>query len=119
MAKTQTKIDPILEGIQRKIAGIEAFLENYRKEGKKMFVTSSFQSHSLPMLHILSRIDKTIPVYFLNTGFHFAETLMFKDEVAKAFDLNLIELKSSCRAFPNAMEMGVSTTPVIQTTVAT
>ena len=59
-----------------------------------MFTTSSFQSHSLVLLHILSRIDNTIPVYFINTGYHFPETIAFKDEVSRQFGLKTIDLKS-------------------------
>ena len=69
-------------------------IESYIKEGKKMFTSSSFQSHSIVMLHILSRIDKTIPVYFINTGYHFAETLKFRDQIADSFGLNVVYLKS-------------------------
>lgn len=46
------------------------------------------------MLHILSRIDKTIPVYFINTGYHFPETIEFRDQVTTLFGLNTIDLKS-------------------------
>ena len=77
------------------ISEIKAKLESYKAEGKKMFTTSSFQTHSLVMLHILSRIDNTIPVYFLNTGYHFPETVSFKDQVTEAFGLNVIETRSS------------------------
>ena len=55
--------------------------------GKQLFATSSFQSHSLPMLHIISRVDKNIPIYFINTGFHFPESLTFRDEVAELLGL--------------------------------
>ena len=74
--------------------GIKNKIESYNKEGKKMFASSSFQSHSIVMLHILSRIDKTIPVYFINTGYHFAETLKFRDQIADSFGLNVVDLKS-------------------------
>ncbi|MEQ8583193.1 MAG: phosphoadenylyl-sulfate reductase [Marinoscillum sp.] len=77
------------------ISEIKAKLESYKADGKKMFTTSSFQTHSLVMLHILSRIDNTIPVYFLNTGYHFPETVSFKDQVGEAFGLNIIETRSS------------------------
>lgn len=66
----------------------------YKDQGKKLFSTSSFQTHSIPLLHILSRIDRTIPIYFINTGYHFAETLEFRDRVAEMLKLNLIDLKS-------------------------
>ncbi|MGB3465721.1 MAG: phosphoadenylyl-sulfate reductase [Cyclobacteriaceae bacterium] len=76
------------------IAEIENKILQYQKEGKKLFTTSSFQTHSLVMLHILSKIDNTIPVYFINTGYLFPETMSFRDEVAAKFDLQVIDIKS-------------------------
>jgi phosphoadenosine phosphosulfate reductase len=46
------------------------------------------------MLHIVSRIDNTIPVYFINTGYHFPETIKFRDHVTQLFGLHTIDLKS-------------------------
>ena len=74
--------------------GIKNKIESYKADGKKMFTSSSFQSHSIVMLHLLSRIDKSIPVYFINTGYHFAETLQFRDHIADSFGLNVVDLKS-------------------------
>ncbi len=72
---------------------IKNSVENYKAQGKKLFTTSSFQSHSIVLLHILSRIDKDIPVVFINTGYHFPETVEFRDKVAHQFGLqNLIDL---------------------------
>ncbi|MEO5977490.1 MAG: phosphoadenylyl-sulfate reductase [Chryseolinea sp.] len=82
----------IFENIKEKI-------ESYKASGKTMFTTSSFQSHSLVLLHILSRIDPSIPVYFINTGFHFPETVKFKDQIADQFGLNIIDLKSDVPKF--------------------
>lgn len=76
------------EDIKRKI-------EEYNDQGLKMFTSSSFQSHSIVMLHILSRIDNSIPVYFINTGYHFAETVEFKDKIADSFNINVIDIKSA------------------------
>jgi len=64
-------------------------IQSYRQTELKLFTTSSFQTHSLVLLHIISRIDKTIPVFFINTGYLFPETVAFKDKVAKLFDLNV------------------------------
>lgn len=74
--------------------GIKAKIELYKAENKKVFTSSSFQSHSLVLLHILSRIDQSIPVYFINTGYHFPETICFRDEVTELFGLNTIDLQS-------------------------
>lgn len=70
-------------------------LHQYKGEGKRMFTTSSFQTHSVVLLHIISRIDKSIPVFFINTGYHFPETIAYRDLITKEFGLNLVDLKST------------------------
>lgn len=82
-----------------KFEEIKDQLEKYKAEGKKMFTTSSFQSHSIVLLHIISRIDKSIPVVFINTGYHFPETVAFKDEVGALFGLNITDLRSNTPKF--------------------
>ncbi len=82
-----------------KFEEIRAKIEDYRSSGKKMFTTSSFQSHSLVLLHMLSRIDKTIPVYFINTGYHFPETVQFRDYITELFGLPIVDLKSDVPKF--------------------
>lgn len=69
-------------------------IEAYKQAGKRLFTSSSFQSHSLVLVHILSRIDRTIPVYFINTGYHFPETIQFRDYITALFGLNTRDLKS-------------------------
>lgn len=54
--------------------------------------SSSFQTQSVPLLHLISRHTPDMPVLFLDTGFHFPETLAFRDELAREFELNLINL---------------------------
>jgi phosphoadenosine phosphosulfate reductase len=88
------------------IEEIEKQLNAYTNSGKKMFATSSFQTHSIPMLHIVSKIDKTIPIYFINTGFHFPETLKFRDQVADLFNLNLVDLHSMVPRIQQKNEFG-------------
>lgn len=66
----------------------------YKEKGLKIFASSSFQSHSIPMLHIISEIDNTIPVFFLNTGYHFPETLQYRTQIAEQLGINVIDLKS-------------------------
>jgi phosphoadenosine phosphosulfate reductase len=78
---------------------IKARIHEYREQEKSLFTTSSFQSHSLVLLHMLSRIDKTIPVYFINTGYHFPETVRFRDQISDLFGLNTLDLKSDIPKF--------------------
>lgn len=74
--------------------GIKASIEQYQADGKKLFATSSFQTHSIPLLHVLSRIDKSIPILFINTGYHFPETVRFRDQIAELLGLNLVDIRS-------------------------
>lgn len=71
------------------IPEIEKQIIDYKSRGLKLFTTSSFQSHSIVLLHILSQIDKTIPVYFINTGYLFPETTKYRDMIVDRFGLNL------------------------------
>ena len=77
------------------INNIRKKIDDYKNEGKILFAGSSFQTHSIPMLHILSLIDKSIPIYFLNTGYLFPETIEYKDEIASLYGLTVVDLKSS------------------------
>ena len=80
-------------------------IEQYRAEGKRLFATSSFQTNSVVLLHVLSRIDKSIPVYFINTGFHFPETITYKDKVTRLLGLRVVDLLPHV---PKAMQCNAS-----------
>jgi phosphoadenosine phosphosulfate reductase len=61
----------------------------------RLAVATSFQSSGLVILHLLNRIRPRLPVLFLDTGFHFPQTLEFKDRVVRMWDLNLVELRGA------------------------
>lgn len=71
---------------------IEQKISSYRAQGRRLFATSSFQTYSVVLLHVLSRIDKSLPIYFINTGFHFPETIEYKDRVSRMLGINVINL---------------------------
>jgi len=77
------------------LAEIQDKLDGYRKQNLRMFATSSFQTNSVVLLHILSTIAPDVPVYFLNTGFHFPETLMFRDDLRSRLGLDVRDVFSS------------------------
>lgn len=55
-------------------------------------VVSSFGAESAVLLHLVASVDPTVPVLFLDTGKHFAETLAYRDLLAARLDLNLVVL---------------------------
>lgn len=84
------------------ISEIEIQIKKYTAQGLSLFTSSSFQTHSTVLLHILSRIDRSIPVYFMQTGFHFPETITYKEQIADLFNIHVIDLES---ATPKVMQM--------------
>ena len=74
---------------------IEQDLDRYRAQGLKVFASSSLQTNSMPLLHILSRVAPETPVYFLNTGYHFPETLSFRKQVQDLLGLHITDLYSA------------------------
>jgi phosphoadenosine phosphosulfate reductase len=70
-------------------------LKSISDEGKSMFVTSSFQTHSIPLLHIIAQSGIEIPVYCLNTGFLMPETLAFASEVSKQLGFDVHQVYSA------------------------
>jgi len=55
-------------------------------------VVSSFGAESAVLLHLIAGVDPAIPVLFLDTGKHFAETLAYRDTLAGRLGLNLVIL---------------------------
>ena len=55
----------------------------------KIVVSSSFQNQSMPLLHMISRCAPEIIVLFIDTGFHFPETIAFRDQIVDHFNLNI------------------------------
>lgn len=60
-------------------------------------MSSSFQTQSMPLLHMVTRIKRGIPVFFLDTGYHFWETLMFREKIASEWKINVIDLYRDTR----------------------
>ena len=57
-------------------------------------VTSSFQAEDVVLVHMLLQTKPDIPVLFLETFHHFPQTLVYRDEMADRWKLNLINLKA-------------------------
>jgi phosphoadenosine phosphosulfate reductase len=58
-------------------------------------VTASFQAECVVLVHMLRAVHPRIPVLFLDTAHHFEATLRYRDELASAWDLNLITLRTA------------------------
>lgn len=80
--------------INKAVEKIQNQLLNYHQNGNKLCITSSFQSHSLPLLHIATRALPSIDVLFIDTGFHFPETYAFRNQIAEDWGFRLVNVQS-------------------------
>ena len=53
-------------------------------------LTSSFQTEDMVALHMVRQHLPEVPVIFLETGYHFAELIEYRDRMAKEWGLNLV-----------------------------
>ena len=55
-------------------------------------IASAFQAEGTAVIHMATRIRPDVPILFLETGFHFAETLAFKQQLTELMGLNVVDL---------------------------
>src|SRR5680860_344550 len=71
------------------VKSVHEQLSGFDQKGLSMVSSSSFQTQSIPLLHILSQYEKDIEVVFLDTGFLFPETHAFRKQLVKELGLKV------------------------------
>jgi phosphoadenosine phosphosulfate reductase len=61
-------------------------------------ITASFQAESVVLLDMLRTVAPDIPVLFLDTVHHFAETYAYRDQLAERWGLNVVTLRAEAPA---------------------
>jgi phosphoadenosine phosphosulfate reductase len=84
---------------------IDAVLEQERES--RACLTCSFQAEDIVVLHLLRTRLPNIPVLFLETGYHFAETYAFRDELMRDWRLNLINALPKRSVQEQETELGI------------
>lgn len=63
----------------------------------EIVVSTSFQTQSMPLLHMVTRAMPDIRVFFLDTGYHFWDTLIFRERIQHEWNLNVVDLYRDSR----------------------
>ena len=58
----------------------------------ELAIVSSFGAESAVLLHLIAQVDPNIPVLFLDTGKHFAETIEYRDELVAKVGLTNLQI---------------------------
>lgn len=72
----------------------------------RVAIASAFQAEGTCVIHMAMAIRPDVPILFLNTGFHFAETLAFKEQLTERLSLNVIDLVGAHTVESQAAELG-------------
>ena len=70
-------------------------------------LTCSFQAEDMIVLDLLRRRLPDIPVLFLDTGYHFAETYAYRDRMAQAWNLNVRNLAAKQSVADQESQFGI------------
>jgi phosphoadenosine phosphosulfate reductase len=75
--------------------------------GGAQCVTSSFQTDCVALVHLITLQQPDIPVLFLDTGYHFAETYAYRDQITERLHLNLINLAARQSVAEQESQFGI------------
>lgn len=87
---SQTGLDILLLNEQFECSSAEEILAwTWATFGADAVASSSFQTQSVPLLHLISQVCPEMRIIFVDTGFHFPETLTFRDRLRAKYNLNI------------------------------
>ncbi|MEQ1353819.1 MAG: phosphoadenylyl-sulfate reductase [Candidatus Acidiferrum sp.] len=86
-------------------AALDAVLAAYA--GQSACLTCSFQAEDMIVLQLLRERIPSIPVLFLETGYHFGETYEYRDRMAKEWSLNLVNVVPQKTVKQQESELGI------------
>jgi phosphoadenosine phosphosulfate reductase len=84
-----------------------SFLREHLETAKRACITSSFQAEDVVVLHMALQLQPRISVIFLETGYHFPETLAYRDRIASEWNLNLVNVEAEQSVAEQESQFGI------------
>ncbi len=84
-----------------------SFLREHLEHAQRACITSSFQAEDVAVLHMVLQLQPRIPVIFLETGYHFPETLAYRDRIASEWNLNLVNVQAEQSVAEQEKQFGI------------
>lgn len=75
--------------------------------GGRAAVTCSFQAEDMVVLRLVQESQPDVPVLFLETGYHFAETYAYRDRMAERYHLNLVNVEPKISVAEQQTQFGI------------
>ena len=71
---------------------VEQLYKDFAQED--IMLTSSFAATSAFLLKVFSDVNPSQKIYFIDTGYHFQETIIYKEYLTKLYNLNVHEVQA-------------------------
>ena len=84
-----------MSGVADLAASATALIEAHLEHAARPAITSSFQSECVVLTDLVRQVRPDIPVLFLDTFHHFAQTLEYRDRMVDRYRLNLVNLRAA------------------------
>jgi phosphoadenosine phosphosulfate reductase len=78
-----------------------------QKDSAPLCLTCSFQAEDMIVLDLLRGRVPSVPVVFLETGYHFAETYAFRDQIAAQWNVTLVNALPKQSVAQQETEFGI------------
>lgn len=86
---------------------VEAVLEwAVERFAPRVAMTSSFGAEGVVLIDKLARVAPDMPIIYLDTGFHFTETELLKEQLRERYHLNIIEQRAAQTVAQQAEQYG-------------
>jgi len=96
----------IQQSVEAKLGRVRAALAKAIQSKQRVCLTCSFQAEDVLLTKLAVELDANLPILFLDTGYHFKETYAYRDQIAKAWHLNLINLEPKQSVAEQEAEQG-------------
>jgi len=71
---------------------VEQLYEDFEQED--IMLTSSFAATSAFLLKVFSDVNRDQVIYFIDTGYHFRETMIYKEYLTQLYGLNVVSIQA-------------------------
>lgn len=107
MTNTVTNTPALRPELEERLTRVRELLARELAAEPDACITCSFQAEDVLLLHLTRELKPAIPVLFLDTGYHFAETYAYRDKIAAEWGLNLTNLLPAKTVAEQEAEFGL------------
>jgi len=107
MTMSPIPIDSMQSNVNAKLDRVRALLAEEITGKRDVCLTCSFQAEDVLLTRLAIEFNPELPILFLDTGYHFKETYVYRDQIARRWHLNLMNLLPKATVAEQELEQGL------------